>query len=129
MIERATSNAAKIFKYPEKVGVLEVGSIADVSVLDVVRGDFEFVDTRRQKRVGHQRFVREIITYARPVMGLAFADDGTDTSNRPPRPRCAATCDPQVHVNRIAKTNAARFIRDLLDWSACRSYTRPTVFS
>lgn len=55
VIERATANPAKVLKYPEKIGVLEPGGIADISVFDIVQGDFEFADTRRQKRIGHQR--------------------------------------------------------------------------
>lgn len=57
VVERATSNPARMLKYPEKIGVLEISGLADMTICEVTRGDFEFVDTRRQKRVGHQRLV------------------------------------------------------------------------
>src|SRR5262245_26057914 len=57
VIERVTANPAKMFKYPEKVGTLAEGSVADVSVFEIQQGDFDFIDTRKTKRVGHQRFV------------------------------------------------------------------------
>ena len=57
VIERVTANSSKMFAYPEKIGSLAEGSIADVAVLEIQNGEFEFVDTRRGKRIGHQRFV------------------------------------------------------------------------
>jgi dihydroorotase len=57
VIERVTLNAARMFRYPEKIGVLEIGGIADVAIFSMLDGDFQFVDTRRQTRVGHRRFV------------------------------------------------------------------------
>ena len=57
VIERVTANSAKMFAYPEKIGSLVEGSIADVAVFEIQSGDFEFQDTRRTKRTGHQRFV------------------------------------------------------------------------
>lgn len=57
VIERVTRNAGRMFKYPEKVGVLEEGGTADVTVFEIQKGDYEFVDTRKGSRMGHQRFV------------------------------------------------------------------------
>jgi dihydroorotase len=57
VIERVTANASKMFSYPEKLGTLSEGLVADVAVLEIQSGDFEFLDSRRGKRVGHQRFV------------------------------------------------------------------------
>jgi dihydroorotase len=56
-IERVTAVPARMLKFPEKLGTLEPGTIADVSVLSVERGSFEFLDSTRQKRVGRQRIV------------------------------------------------------------------------
>ena len=57
VIERVTLNASKMLKYPEKVGGLEPGGVADVAVFQIESGNFEFTDTRRQKRTGKERFV------------------------------------------------------------------------
>ena len=46
-----------MFKFPEKIGSLEPGSVADVTISEVRSGDFEFIDTTRERRVGHQKFV------------------------------------------------------------------------
>jgi dihydroorotase len=56
-VERVTAAPAKIFKFPEKIGSLEPGSVADVTVSELRSGDFELFDSRREKRVGHQKFV------------------------------------------------------------------------
>jgi predicted amidohydrolase len=46
-----------MFKFPEKIGSLEPGSVADVTISEMRSGDFELFDSRREKRVGHQKFV------------------------------------------------------------------------
>jgi predicted amidohydrolase len=46
-----------MFKFPEKIGSLEPGSVADVTIAEVRTGDFDFYDSRREKRSGHQKFV------------------------------------------------------------------------
>jgi dihydroorotase len=56
-IEKVTAAPARIFKFPEKIGTLAPGSVADVTVAEIRTGDFEFLDSRREKRTGHQRFV------------------------------------------------------------------------
>ena len=56
-IEKVTAAPARILAFPEKIGSLEPGAVADVSVLDVVTGEFEWLDTRREKRVGRERIV------------------------------------------------------------------------
>ena len=56
-VEKVTTVPSKIFKFPEKIGTLEVGSVADVTVSDLRSGNFDLFDTRRVKRVGRQKFV------------------------------------------------------------------------
>jgi dihydroorotase len=60
VIQRVTTNSAKMFKYPEKIGVLNEGGIADVSVFEIQNGEFEFLDSRKTKRVGKQRFAHVV---------------------------------------------------------------------
>jgi dihydroorotase len=56
-VEKVTAAPARILKFPEKIGSLEPGSVADVTVSDLATGDFEFFDSRREKRIGHQKVV------------------------------------------------------------------------
>ena len=51
-IERVTTNPAKMMPMPERIGTLADGAVGDVSVLEVVDGSFEFIDTRRVARTG-----------------------------------------------------------------------------
>jgi dihydroorotase len=55
--EKVTAAPAKILRFPEKIGSLEPGSVADVTVAELAAGDFEFFDTTREKRIGHQKIV------------------------------------------------------------------------
>ena len=52
VIAMATVNPAKVISRGAKLGTLQVGAPADVTVLDVVQGPVEFVDTRNNKRNG-----------------------------------------------------------------------------
>lgn len=52
VIAAATVNPAKVINRQAKLGTLQVGAPADVSVLEVVEGPVEFVDTRNNKRQG-----------------------------------------------------------------------------
>jgi dihydroorotase len=56
-VEKVTAMPKKIFPFPEKIGSLEPGTVADVTISEVRTGDFDFYDSRRDKRVGHQKFV------------------------------------------------------------------------
>ena len=57
VIAGATMNPAKIMNFPEKVGTLETGVTADVAVLELAQGNFEFGDQARQQRTLKQQFV------------------------------------------------------------------------
>lgn len=52
VVAMATTNAARAIAKDPKLGTLEVGAPADITVLDVVEGPVEFVDTRNNKRQG-----------------------------------------------------------------------------
>jgi dihydroorotase len=52
VVAMATVNPAKVINRGAKLGTLQVGAPADVSVLEVVEGPVEFVDTRNNKRQG-----------------------------------------------------------------------------
>jgi dihydroorotase len=51
----ATVNAARVFPVFRNRGTLKVGAPADVAVLELREGTFEFVDNFENKRMGGQR--------------------------------------------------------------------------
>jgi dihydroorotase len=57
VIAGVTSTPAKIFNFPEKVGTLEPGVTADVAVLELQQGSFEYADQTRVPRTMKQQFV------------------------------------------------------------------------
>jgi dihydroorotase len=52
VIAMATINPAKVINRAPKLGTLQIGAPADVSLLEVADGPVEFVDTRNNKRQG-----------------------------------------------------------------------------
>ena len=52
VVAMATVNPAKAINRAAKLGTLQIGAPGDVSVLEVVEGPVEFVDTRNNKRQG-----------------------------------------------------------------------------
>jgi dihydroorotase len=54
-IARATVNAARIFPLFNNRGTLKVGAPADVAVLELRKGEFEFLDNYNNKLTGHER--------------------------------------------------------------------------
>jgi dihydroorotase len=57
VIACATSNAAKTFPVFKDVGTLRVGSPADVAILELQNGSFEFEDNYKGKRTGTHKLV------------------------------------------------------------------------
>jgi dihydroorotase len=55
VIARATVNASRVFEVFRDRGTLNVGAPADVAVLELRQGAFEFVDNYENKRTGRQR--------------------------------------------------------------------------
>jgi dihydroorotase len=53
VVAMATVNPAKAINRGSKLGTLQIGAPADVSLLEVVEGPVEFVDTRNNKRQGN----------------------------------------------------------------------------
>jgi dihydroorotase len=52
VIAMATASPARVINRLPKLGTLQLGAPGDVTVLDVVEGPVEFVDTRNNKRTG-----------------------------------------------------------------------------
>jgi dihydroorotase len=70
VIARATTNAARAIPEFKAYGTLRIGAPADVTVLDLKEGDFEFVDNLDAKRRGN----RKLATYAVIVGGKRRSD-------------------------------------------------------
>ena len=68
VVAMATANPAKVINRHPKLGTLQVGAPADATLLDVVQGPIEFVDTRSNKRQGKVH-IRPTNTV---VAGVAF---------------------------------------------------------
>ncbi len=61
VIARATVNAAHAIAGFKDLGTLRTGAIADVAVLDMKDGDFEFVDNYKGTRRGRRRLVAQAV--------------------------------------------------------------------
>ena len=57
VIAGVTTTPAKMLNYPEKVGTLQPGVTADVAILELSQGSFEYRDGARQPRTLKQQFV------------------------------------------------------------------------
>jgi dihydroorotase len=68
VVAMATANPAKVINRHPKLGTLQVGAPADATLLEVVQGPIEFVDTRNNKRAGKVH-IRPTSTV---VAGVAF---------------------------------------------------------
>ena len=71
VVTMATANPAKVINRIPKLGTLQLGAPADATVVDVVQGPIEFVDTRNNKRQGnvHLRPTNTVLAgtaYGRP---------------------------------------------------------------
>jgi dihydroorotase len=56
VIAGATATPARVMNAPEKIGTLQAGVTADVAVLELEQGSFEYNDGARQMRTLKQRF-------------------------------------------------------------------------
>ncbi|MBV8743876.1 MAG: amidohydrolase/deacetylase family metallohydrolase [Xanthobacteraceae bacterium] len=70
IIACATINAARVFHSFEDRGTLNVGAPADVAILELREGTFEFLDNYKGTRTGHQRlFPTATVLAGKPVQG------------------------------------------------------------
>jgi dihydroorotase len=64
VIARATTNAARAIPEFKAYGTLRNGAVADVTVLDLQEGDFDFVDNLDAKKQGHRKLVAHAVVVA-----------------------------------------------------------------
>jgi len=81
VIAGVTSMPSKVMNFPEKVGTLEPGVTADVAILELAQGNFEYADQLKQPRTLKQQFVA-----AATVKGGIFLKGGAAPG---PDPRSA----------------------------------------
>jgi len=81
VIAGVTTTPAKMFNFPEKIGTLEPGVTADVAILELAQGNFEFPDQTRQTRTLKQQFVA-----AATVKGGIFLKGGLPAPGMPTAP-------------------------------------------
>jgi dihydroorotase len=61
VIERVTFRPAQVYDYGLPLGTLKPGTEADIGIFEVREGKFEFMDSARQKRMGHQMLVNKAV--------------------------------------------------------------------
>jgi dihydroorotase len=71
VIERTTANPARTFGFPSGLGTLREGSEADIAVLSIAEGDFDFVDSIGVHRIGHRKLVPAATVKAGRIYGSA----------------------------------------------------------
>jgi dihydroorotase len=70
VLARATSNAAASFRELNDLGTLAPGAVADITLLELVDGEFGFTDNYQGSRKGSQRlFTRGVFTAGRQYTG------------------------------------------------------------
>ena len=57
VVARVTANAARAIPEFKTYGTLHPGAVADIAVLELKQGEFEFVDNQETKRTGRQKLV------------------------------------------------------------------------
>lgn len=71
VIERAATNPAHTFGFPEGLGTLRVGAEADVAVFSLAEGDFEMFDSLGAKRIVHRKLVPAATVKSGKIYGSA----------------------------------------------------------
>jgi predicted amidohydrolase len=76
VIERATINPAKTFRFPHSPGTLRVGAEADVAVFQILEGDFELTESTPdsgppETRIGHRKLLPIATVKAGKLYGSA----------------------------------------------------------
>jgi predicted amidohydrolase len=60
-IELVTVKPAGVFDYGSQLGMLRPGTDADIGIFEIQQGTFEFADSDRQKRIGHQMLINRAV--------------------------------------------------------------------
>lgn len=63
VIEMSTTAPAKALRQEGVIGALKPGAMADVTISELARGEFEFIDVLHEKRVGPARILPEVVIH------------------------------------------------------------------
>ena len=63
VLARVTVNSARTFRQLNSLGTLREGATADLTVLEMTEGSFEFVDNYKKTRQGRQRLVTRAVVF------------------------------------------------------------------
>lgn len=63
VIEMSTTTPAKALRQEGVIGALKPGAVADVTISELARGEFEFLDVLHEKRVGPARILPEVVIH------------------------------------------------------------------
>jgi dihydroorotase len=55
VVEKVTAAPARMLRFPDRIGTLTPGAVADVTVLEIEEGTFALLDSMRQTRTGTHR--------------------------------------------------------------------------
>jgi dihydroorotase len=72
VVTMATANPAKVINRIPKLGTLQVGAPGDVSLLELIEGPVEFVDTRNNKRQGRVQLKPATVVLAGVPFGRPY---------------------------------------------------------
>jgi dihydroorotase len=84
VIRAATSRPAEVIQRSDTIGSVRVGDVADLTVLDLVAGDFEFADSSGATRSASQRLLVANTIRAGIPWGAPLPHPGRSTFARPP---------------------------------------------
>jgi dihydroorotase len=84
VIRAATSRPAEVIGRLETIGSLRVGAVADITVLDMVSGEFEFADSSGAKRSATERLVVSHTIRAGMPWGAPLPHPGRSAFAPPP---------------------------------------------
>jgi dihydroorotase len=69
VIARVTSRAARVFTALNSYGTLREGATADITVLELIEGSFEFLDNYKGTRAGGRRLVTRAVVFGGKRVG------------------------------------------------------------
>jgi dihydroorotase len=82
VVERVTVNPARLFGRISGLGTLRVGAEVDVAVFALDEGDFDFLDVRGVKRIGHRKLRPVATVRAGRIYGSASIPVVTSDDDR-----------------------------------------------
>jgi predicted amidohydrolase len=77
---RSTTTPARLFGLSDSLGSLKEGYLADIAIFKVCEGEFEFVDSMKESRVGKQKLKPVAVIRAGKIYGSNIYLEGRSRS-------------------------------------------------